>query len=190
MQSTASTITTSGNEGVALWGVVIQAGVASRGEVLRFKRGAAECGSPLAQHPSCLVPSRTPPLPSRPCSNYIHVMRHWGPKRAQQHLPEFARRIVAEVHDSGGSGRGQCSGTVVASPAACSHALCNCCVGLSRRGAGTGRGSLAAQASRMIRCRSRLCGPLPPPLPLLQYDQKGEVSARAVMKGPMPGGKR
>lgn len=24
-------------------------------------------------------------------------MRHWGPKRAQQHIPDFARRIVAEV---------------------------------------------------------------------------------------------
>ncbi|KAL4421293.1 hypothetical protein ABPG75_010584 [Micractinium tetrahymenae] len=33
--------------------------------------------------------------------NYIHVMRHWGPQRAQQHIPEFARRIVAEYDGKG-----------------------------------------------------------------------------------------
>ncbi|KAI3423955.1 hypothetical protein D9Q98_009789 [Chlorella vulgaris] len=49
--------------------------------------------------------------------NYIHVMRHWGPKRAAQHVPPFAQRIVA------------------------------------------------------------------------QYNQRGAVSARAALKGPMPGGK-
>ncbi|PSC76507.1 7-hydroxymethyl chlorophyll a chloroplastic [Micractinium conductrix] len=37
--------------------------------------------------------------------NYIHVMRHWGPKRAQQHLPEFARRIVAEYDQKGETAR-------------------------------------------------------------------------------------
>ncbi|KAI7836528.1 hypothetical protein COHA_009628 [Chlorella ohadii] len=50
--------------------------------------------------------------------NFIHVSRHWGPTRAAQHVPEFARRIVAE------------------------------------------------------------------------YDQQGAVSARAALKGPMPGGKQ
>ncbi|EFN50942.1 hypothetical protein CHLNCDRAFT_55433 [Chlorella variabilis] len=33
--------------------------------------------------------------------NYIHVMRHWGPKRAAQHIPDFAQRIVAEYNPKG-----------------------------------------------------------------------------------------
>jgi 7-hydroxymethyl chlorophyll a reductase len=33
--------------------------------------------------------------------NYIHVNRNWKPQRAAQHIPEFAKRIVAE-YDQGG----------------------------------------------------------------------------------------
>lgn len=33
--------------------------------------------------------------------NYLHVMRHWGPQRAQQHIPEFAKRIIAQYDKDG-----------------------------------------------------------------------------------------
>ena len=33
--------------------------------------------------------------------NWIHVNRHWGSQRAQQHIPEFAKRIVAEYNRDG-----------------------------------------------------------------------------------------
>ena len=32
--------------------------------------------------------------------NYIHVMRNWKPDRAQRHIPEFARRLVAQYDAS------------------------------------------------------------------------------------------
>jgi hypothetical protein len=44
------------------------------------------------------------PMPGPPSflrRNWIHVMRHWGPKRAAQHIPDFAQRIVAEVGGRG-----------------------------------------------------------------------------------------
>lgn len=34
--------------------------------------------------------------------NWIHVQRHWGPARAEAHVPEYVRRIVAE-YDAGGA---------------------------------------------------------------------------------------
>jgi 7-hydroxymethyl chlorophyll a reductase len=36
-----------------------------------------------------------------PCRNYLHVMRHWGPQRAAQHIPEFAQRIVQQYDKDG-----------------------------------------------------------------------------------------
>jgi 7-hydroxymethyl chlorophyll a reductase len=33
--------------------------------------------------------------------NYIHVNRHWSSQRAAQHIPEFAKRIVAEYDQEG-----------------------------------------------------------------------------------------
>lgn len=33
--------------------------------------------------------------------NYIHVMRHWGPKQGEKHVPEFAKKIVAQYDKDG-----------------------------------------------------------------------------------------
>ena len=33
--------------------------------------------------------------------NYIHVMRNWSSARATQHIPEFARRLVAMYNEDG-----------------------------------------------------------------------------------------
>ena len=34
--------------------------------------------------------------------NWIHVNRHWGPQRAQHHIPAFAQKIIAEYNADGG----------------------------------------------------------------------------------------
>lgn len=36
-----------------------------------------------------------------PCRNYIYVNRQWGPARAAQHTPEYAKRIVAQFNKKG-----------------------------------------------------------------------------------------
>jgi hypothetical protein len=101
-------------------------------------------------------------------------MRHWGPKRAQQHIPDFAQAIVAEV--------GACFAVAVRMRCmACWHDTlatgaaaswqCAACRWLTL---------MLLQAKRSLLLR----------LPhLLQYNQKGAISERAAMKGPMPGKK-
>ena len=57
------------------------------------RSAAQQC--PNQPHSPCW--RRTPLL----CRNYLHVMRHWGAQRAQRHMPEFAKRIVAEYDKDG-----------------------------------------------------------------------------------------
>lgn len=60
--------------------------------------GIGACGVQPVPPPSPPTPPPTYPSLAR---NYIHVMRHWGPARAAQHIPEFARRIVGEYDKEG-----------------------------------------------------------------------------------------
>ena len=78
------------------------------------KAGILNCRAsvvPVAM-PAPLPASALPPHPSSPPAdyhylrNYIHVARHWGPQRAQRHLPDYARRIVAEVGSAVREGQG------------------------------------------------------------------------------------
>lgn len=48
-----------------------------------------------------LIPFELFCLPAPPCRNYLHVMRHWGAERAQRHIPEYAKRIVAQYDKKG-----------------------------------------------------------------------------------------
>ena len=55
------------------------------------------CARRAAHGARASLPSAASPTSGLRRRNYIHVMRHWGPKRAAQHIPDFAQRIVAEV---------------------------------------------------------------------------------------------
>ena len=33
--------------------------------------------------------------------NYIHVQRNWDPKKADRHIPSFAKKLVAMYNESG-----------------------------------------------------------------------------------------
>ena len=52
--------------------------------------------------PTLVPPPRAPTVAEAVCRrNWIHVNRHWGPQRAQQHIPAFAQKIVAEYNADG-----------------------------------------------------------------------------------------